>query len=139
MFDEHVEKHDKKLDTLEDAVMLRIAAAFCNGTNCDECAAMMYGVACRASSQEVFDVLTKNGLYGLDAQKAFYEAIFHNSLVKKLNGAHKSEPEHQAISTCAHCANSVMHPSGIRWCNSFCNFVHEDGFCYKFEGVDSDV
>lgn len=40
--------------------------------------------------------------------------------------------------TCKTCSRSETHSSGIRWCKSFGNFVHEDGFCYRYESGKLD-
>lgn len=151
MFDEkYMKSHGKTIDTIEDALMVSGAVARCAGSSCSECAIRMYAKDgdCDIARKKADKFMKENGeefdfklqvpadfvlKQGIEAQQALYDELF----------GHKAPSEEKkAISkgTCAECMNAQMHSSGILWCKSFGNFVHSDGYCYRFEqGGECDV
>lgn len=137
----------KKVETIEDALFVIGCSDKCGSVCCSECGIRLYARdgdcdSARDSAREFMmeqafegyrNELT--GLRGIDAQSKLYEIIFERGGCKP-----QVEPEKSCARTCAECLHSRMHSSGILWCDSFHNFVHEDGYCYRFATeVDADV
>ena len=137
---------DKPIETVEDAVIIAVARATCNNVDsCKYCAIHMYDHSnhlCREVSGKAEDVLRANGIHldiddlddedGECVQELVYDYIHK---IGAFAGKPKPEPEPEKPScdgTCSTCLHSRMHTSGILFCKSFGNFVHEDGFCYRF-------
>lgn len=133
MFDEkYMQSHDKPVESVEDALFIMTARQFCGGTPCSKCALIMYGEDCSAVKDKANKILGVDGKGNGDKkQQVMYEMIFEKGLQKP------EEPEQTCKGTCAECYFSKMHTSGIRWCEKFCNFVHEDVYCYRFSPSDN--
>lgn len=148
MFDEKwmKGKEDKPIETIEDAMMVMIAHNFCSGVNCKDCFMHQYNHEnnnCGATRNKALEFIykhfgmeVKKGDRGLAGQEKVYKALFENGCLGKLSGK-KEEPKRSGNGTCEGCYFSKMHTSGIRWCEKFHNFVHEDGYCYRFRTSDT--
>lgn len=130
MFDEkYTKSHYKKIESAEDALIICIASALCSGTSCVECARRMYGKGdCHIEKRAAEKWLEENGYDGPKKQQFVYERLFAKQPIEETPAIRKG--------TCSECGNSEMHASGIRWCKKFSNFVHEDGYCYRFAPSD---
>lgn len=138
MFDEkYMESHDKPIDSIEDAMMILLTERNCSGVDCDECAIRMYaksgdcGVVVN-KAREFLDIRENP----LEAQEKIYGALLGGTKKLRRSPPQKSPRERPTLvraNTCAGCLHSKMHSSGILFCESFHNFVHEGGFCYRHE------
>ena len=98
---------------------------------CHECAINMYDhnnnkcIKIRKTAEAFLRKKYGFDFVGLNAQEFLYNKIFLEQTT--------SDAQEQPKGTCSACIHSKMHSSGILWCESFGNFVHEDGFCYRFD------
>lgn len=124
-------EEDKPIDSLEDAVMILAARQNCNAGGCDSCPIHAYDhtdLKCgeRTCEALVFITGSKENVFtyceSRNLRKNLVNAPFKKrQALKKMQG------------TCATCLFSQMHPCGIRFCKSWHNFTHEDGFCYRYD------
>lgn len=132
------ERGSKEVETLEDALFVMGAFSNCGGTSCGECGVKMYGDegchTCRAKAMNLLLEavgleyrLDGDGDGGVTKQAELYKALFEEGFSGSL-----AKTATHCSGTCAECQFSQMHCSGILWCKSFGNFVHENGYCYRF-------
>lgn len=133
----------KKIETALDAAAILVAKCSCGNTHCQECPIRMYeehkGSGCNTIVDEAMAFLAGDKV-GMDNEEAI-EA--YNSLMSIVQHEEpKAEPENEDHGTCACCEYSVAHASGIHFCKAFFNFVHANGYCYRFkpgkEAAESD-
>ena len=142
------EAGSKTIESIEDILFINTCRYKCGGTPCGDCGMKLYTTSCVSvdsivvdwlneeigADNDFFERITK-GKKGLDAQEEAYRAIFEDPLwmppKKPTFGA--NEEAGRCEGTCSGCRYSQMHTSGILFCKSFGNLVHEDGFCYRYE------
>ena len=134
-------KEDKPIDTIEDALMVIVANLMCAG-GCNKCAMHMYDHSdskCGTTKDKAMRFLCEacGAEYDkLQESSKRVQLVYEQLFVKGVKISAKAEPETACKGTCEHCFSSEMHVSGIRWCKSFGNFVHDNGYCYKYAGPD---
>lgn len=131
---------DGKVESTREAIALMFAHVNCHGQDCDTCP-MNRGAngeegkgRCSDNKERVqkFFEETFGAAHFLDANDPAldaYDFIMNMDLGKAKKEKPKEEPK---SGTCETCFHSAMHPSGILFCKSFHNFVHENGFCYRY-------
>ena len=132
-YDEYMESHDKPMETLEDAILYVTARRTC-GT-CSRCPVKLYEAGC-ASDRNIRKAcdLIRDGFGWDESDDEILKADTANDILYRtlIEGELKLKQE-IAIGTCSACLFSRPHTSGILYCESFGNFVHEDGYCYRFK------
>lgn len=145
MFDKkYMDSRDKPLESIEDALMVIAAKENCGGVNCSECALTMYGNGCGTYVDKAYKILFERfgirfGKHGLTTQQSVYDQIFRAGKVKEVTWVIPSGAVRTGKETCETCQHSRMAESGIRFCGHFFNFVHKDGFCYKYKPVKMEI
>ena len=142
MYDKkYLENEVKPIETVEQAkAILIIAELHCGG--CAKCPVRMYetskGSTCGATKTKARKFLEEHGIdhdevierarqNPKDVRAEYYDYLVSGSKEESVE-----QRKQKCKGTCAACINSKMHSSGILWCDSFYNFVHEDGFCYRY-------
>jgi len=133
MFDEKyndfVHNHNKPMDTLEDAIMYLVGKKVCG--SCSLCPAQMYEDVCSEKWEEAIKIATNAlGNVSPESEKDIANEILYTYLFEKKQKANPKDAR------CDQCAHSFMRECGIRWCKRFGNFVHENGYCYRYEPSD---
>lgn len=149
MFDEKwMKEGGKPIESVADVGLILCA---CDNFGCKKCARNMYrpkGVelggteACQGVKAEAAKFLGE--LLGRDVKVEQVELVFALAEAMALEKPKQPGLPCKVIDTpleerCSTCTRSKMHPSGIRYCESFGNFVHEDGFCYRYEDGKMEV
>lgn len=130
---------NREVESLKEAIALIVAHDACSSQSCDTCPmnADRNGNPgngeCGGNKRRVdkfwkkrFGVNYFNGR-PKDSARAAYDFIMGSDLDKEKP---KEKPK---AGTCATCLFSQMHPSGIRFCKSWHNFTHNNGFCYRYD------
>lgn len=123
----------KEIATVEDALLILATERICG--SCRECPVRMYeaskGGDCNRTLDKARKFLAKH--YGTDTDKDGWKNVVSKELCAHLGSNHTQTDEEACEGTCATCLSSDMHPSGIRFCHSWHNFTHDDGFCYRYK------
>lgn len=120
-----LKNHDKPMETVEDA--LCYVAGRMNCGNCSECPVHLYHIGC--SSPDMRAKAMK--ILGADIDFSSDEKMYAS--INAMEGKVRTSKQSAKKGTCATCLFSQMHPSGIRFCKSWHNFTHDDGFCYRYD------
>lgn len=141
MFDEkYMKEGGKEFESLVEALLV---LRCCSGFSCRECYRNMFrdvgtmrgGEEACGVHHKARDYITK--ITGKNCDNDRELVISSYELI--MNKAPKVEIKEEGDKTCANCLHSQMHTSGIRFCHSFGNFVHEDGFCYRWKSDKIEV
>lgn len=138
---------DGKVESLEEAIALMVAKFHCAGQDCNTCPMNVdedgeYGAygRCGSNTRAVRRFLAEHFNQSFDGADPAVPAYDFAMGLKWEWRKKEEEPKHKVErdvepckGTCEACLHSEMHTSGIRFCKQFHNFVHEDGFCYRFE------
>lgn len=123
----------KKIETVEQAKAILAITKICKG--CEECPVRMYeprkGSSCSEVQKSATNFLKKAGVpVPVVNAKGILADVYNRIACPTM----EESKEATAISnrSCAGCMNAELHSSGIYWCKSFGNFVHADGYCYRF-------
>ena len=124
-------EEDKPIDSLEDAVMILAARQNCDADVCDSCPIHAYDHADNKCAERTVKALafitgSKENVFTYYKSKNFRKDLVNASFKK-------SQELKKMQGTCDTCLSSQMHPSGIRFCDYWHNFTHEDGFCYRYK------
>ena len=129
--------HDKPMETVEDAICY--VAGRMNCGNCRECPVHLYQAACTNNesrkylNNKALKLLTGRDInIDFSSDKNMYASI--NALEGKVVAPKQTAPK----GTCATCKESFEHSVGVRFCKSWHNFTHEDGFCYRYKSEEID-
>lgn len=134
----------KKIATVEDAIAVIATEAFCDHMSCKDCPIRMYEVKkghnCSDVKDEAENLLAAELCGGTKIDKetviAVYNRIVEHAPEPKPEPVAETAPDEPASKTCLECLKARRHESGILFCESFGNFTHEDGYCYRFEPSD---
>ena len=149
MYDEKYFKKGniKKIETVEQAKAIMFFYSHCGG--CNTCPIRMFeknkGNNCGSVKTEAERFLKDNGVdydFSKDSVKNVTRGHLYNAIESGVYDYTRENtfgvaPATSTKGTCSACLHSQMHASGILWCKSFHNFVHGDGYCYRFSPSDN--
>lgn len=141
----------KEITTQKEALALLAARFNCAGQGCIDCPMQYYyDEECSTTMHKLTEKLAPlmAQFFGVSDAKVFaphfakekpavaaYDAVMAMDIpeivLQDQKPEQKDEPKKEG--RCFTCLMSQMHTSGILWCKSFGNFVHEDGFCYRYK------
>lgn len=143
---------DGKVESLKEAIALILAHDRCNGQDCRCCPMNVdrnghpSSGECEGNMDRVDEYWEKRfgvkyfykSVHKDDPAREAYDLIIGLGSGKPKEDEPKKEERKEEAKTCETCLHSDMHPSGILFCKSFHNFVHENGFCYRHDDGKMD-
>ena len=126
---------DGKVESLREATALMLAKFNCAGQDCTKCP-MNRG---KNGEEDEGSCSTNTDRVQKYFEETFGAAHFRDATdpaVEAYNfimGLDLSKTKKmKQTGTCKTCAKRLEHESGVLFCTSFHNFVHENGFCYRY-------
>lgn len=128
IYRQYMKTHDKKIESATEALCVLVASS-CSSVSCSKCFRKMYGT-CEDAKIAAKAYL---GLGRAGSDEDLHRKLFEFIVNGEISFQTSKSPEPECTGTCVNCIHSKPHASGILFCDSFHNFTHDDGHCYRFK------
>lgn len=117
--------NSKEIESEAEAIAILMKDRYCSHIgNCKDCPLSMY----EPKEVATCSVVWTKALQFLGIDEHLRGTEIFDLLEKKASGR-----KELCEGTCEGCLHSKEHTSGLLFCESFHNFTHKEGFCYRFE------